>query len=266
MLYKRLTQLLSVAILTIGWASASSAAQQPAVKMSTSGICHCPGGEYFDKTSKFQAFESIDSCIANGGRQPSRGQGACVAGGPSQTVAAWSAPVQQSTYVERSTASKPYDRDLFGGWADADHDCMNTRHELLAELSTGPIQVSRNGCSVTRGRWLDPYTDGIYTNPRDLDIDHMVPLAYAWDHGAENWPAEKRVKFANDPSNLFAVQASANRQKGADGPLDWLPPSAAFHCQYLLRFTRISLSYGLTFTNAEALAIDQLTNATCGQG
>ena len=26
-----------------------------------------------------------------------------------------------------------YNRDLFGGWSDADQDCQNTRHELLQE-------------------------------------------------------------------------------------------------------------------------------------
>ena len=28
---------------------------------------------------------------------------------------------------------------------------------------------------------------GIVTNPRALDIDRIVPLSYAWSHGADKW-------------------------------------------------------------------------------
>ena len=63
--------------------------------------------------------------------------------------------------------------------------------------------------------------------------------------------------------NLFAVEASANRQKGASGPLEWLPEDAGFHCQYLLRFTRVSESYGLTFPPGETDAIYGLVREKC---
>ena len=44
------------------------------------------------------------------------------------------------------TAGAPYDRDRFGGWADADGDCRSTRPELLEELSTRRVRWSRDGC------------------------------------------------------------------------------------------------------------------------
>ena len=69
-----------------------------------------------------------------------------------------------------------YDRDLFGGWSDTDRDCQNMRHELLQDLSTAVVSFSQNACRVTRGRWLDPYTDKIFHESRLLDIDHLVPL------------------------------------------------------------------------------------------
>ncbi|MDF2233168.1 HNH endonuclease family protein [Albimonas sp. CAU 1670] len=121
-----------------------------------------------------------------------------------------------------------------------------------------------NGCRVLHGRWFDPYTNRIYTEARDLDIDHLVPLAYAWSRGAADWSAEKRTAFANDPANLFAVQASANRQKGAAGPVEWMPPHEGFHCQYLLRFVRIAKSYGLTIPSSEMKVIDIMMQNNCG--
>ena len=80
-----------------------------------------------------------------------------------------------------------YDRDLFGGWSDTDRDCQNMRHELLQDLSTATVSFSQNTCRVTRGRWLDPYTDKIFYQSRLLDIDHLVPLKYSWDRGAHSW-------------------------------------------------------------------------------
>ena len=75
------------------------------------------------------------------------------------------------------------------------------------------------------GKWLDPYTGQIFTNPGDLDIDHMVPLAEAHRSGADTWTAEQREDYANDlfhTDGLIAVSASANRSKGSRDPSQWL--------------------------------------------
>jgi hypothetical protein len=118
---------------------------------------------------------------------------------------------------------------------------------------------------VVRGRWNDPYTGKIFSNARDLDIDHMVPLAWAHAHGADQWDAAQRRKFANDPINLFAVEASANRAKGAKGPLDWLPPDAAYRCEYITRFHRIVLTYKLSYSASEASNMDRLRSNLCSR-
>ena len=74
-----------------------------------------------------------------------------------------------------------YDRDLFGGWLDTDHDCQNTRHELLQERSSVKVIFSENKCRVMRGRWHDLYTDKTFLESNLVDIDHLVPLKYSWD-------------------------------------------------------------------------------------
>ena len=163
-------------------------------------------------------------------------------------------------------ARPEYDRDHFGGWADTDRDCLNTRHELLAQLSTGTVKLSANGCRVVRGRWLDPYTDVIFTDSSDLDIDHLVPLHWAWVHGAWAWSAALRADFANDQRNLFAVDDGTNREKGAKGPLEWLPPSVDFACQYASRFWRVVLIYGLVVEEPEAKAMQQQRAIVCFDG
>ena len=222
-----------------------------AVKKSGSGICHCPGGQFYDRTLNFTAFDTLEACLASGGREPQRGQGICP-----------SAPRGESTTMHLPKPGK-YDRNAFGGWGDDDGDCQNTRHERLISRSIEPVELSENGCLVISGYWKDPYTGDIYTAASEMEIDHVVPLFYAWERGGHLWDPEKQRRFANDSANLLPVGASANRSKGAAGPLEWLPPSDDFACEYLLRFSRMTTGYGLTLVPDESAALERLTSKKC---
>ena len=69
-------------------------------------------------------------------------------------------------------------------------------------------------------------------------------------HGASTWSQDTRESFANNPANLLSVEASLNRQKGANGLNEWLPP--ANRCQYIARFLRVVKTYKLTLSQQEA--------------
>lgn len=40
------------------------------IKMSRSGICHSPGSRWYSRTKNYTSYNSMDECIANGGRYP----------------------------------------------------------------------------------------------------------------------------------------------------------------------------------------------------
>jgi hypothetical protein len=138
-----------------------------------------------------------------------------------------------------------YKRSEFGsGWADIDRDCQNTRQEILISMSTAPVRFNTDKqCRVVFGRWISMYSGEVIFDAAKLDIDHIVPLKWAWDHGANEWSKEKRKQFANDPINLVAVEVRLNRQKGAKGLDEWLPPKNIE--QYKARFKRVLVKYGL---------------------
>jgi hypothetical protein len=138
-----------------------------------------------------------------------------------------------------------YHRDAFIHWVDDDLDGLDSRQETLAIDSSIPVTV--NNGKVTSGHWTCPYTGAVVTDYRKLDIDHIVPLKWAWKHGAEFWSAEKRKQFANDPQNLVAVTASINREKGAQGPDEWLPPRKEVQEKYVEWFILVCQKYGLEF-------------------
>lgn len=68
-----LVAMLAIALLL----DAPAAAESAPVKKSRSGICHCPGGQYYGKTKSFTPFNSVKACLDSGGRHPKRGQGDC---------------------------------------------------------------------------------------------------------------------------------------------------------------------------------------------
>ncbi|MDO3722717.1 HNH endonuclease family protein [Marinobacter sp. chi1] len=143
------------------------------------------------------------------------------------------------------TLETGYERKKFGhGWDDTDGDCQNSRAEALIASSTSRVRFSDpRRCRVASGRWISPFTGQVIQNASDIDIDHVVPLKWAWEHGAKDWSEAKRETFANDMNNLWSVELSLNRQKGAKGPEHWLPPQG--QCQYVSRFVRLIKTYNL---------------------
>ncbi|MCK7545021.1 HNH endonuclease family protein [Marinobacter bryozoorum] len=198
------------------------------IKQSSSGLCHPPHSPWYERTSNYTPYPDIDACLAAGGRLPD-------GIGRSGTE-----PVNQG-----------YQRSQFGhGWDDRDGDCQDSRAEALISTSTTQVRFAdKRRCRVVTGRWISPFTGNVLQNAGDVDIDHVVPLAWAWERGASAWSRDRRETFANDPVNLMPVEASLNRSKGARGPDQWVPPAG--RCQYVARFLRIVKVYRLEPSSRE---------------
>ena len=152
----------------------------------------------------------------------------------------------------RGRAAKTgYDRAQYGqAWLDTDRNGCDTRNDTLRrDLSQTVVRAGTNGCLVESGVLHDPYTarDLQFTRgPGDVvDIDHVVALENSWVTGASLWDIRKRAALANDPMNLLAVDASANRQKGAGDAATWLPSNKRYRCAYVARQLGVKAKYGL---------------------
>ena len=147
-----------------------------------------------------------------------------------------------------------YDRSSFNVWIDSDRDCQNTRQEVLIRDADGPITLSKDGCRVISGVWIDPYTGKTFTDPRSMDIDHLVALKQAFDTGAYKWDKKRREQYANYLGNnyhLIAVLASENRRKSDKGPDRYLPSNKGFQCEYIKDYLKVKTDWGLKITEAE---------------
>ncbi|MER5474054.1 HNH endonuclease family protein [Streptomyces sp. NPDC002935] len=162
-----------------------------------------------------------------------------------------------------------YSRERFGtAWADTDSNHCDTRDDIL-ERDLKEVKFSDGTCRVSRGVLEpDPYggKDVTFTRGRSLvDIDHLVALSDAWQKGAKYWDASKRIALANDPLNLRAVGASANRSKGDGDTATWLPPNKAYRCTYVAAQVAVKKKYGLWVTGAEKAAMKKVLAGCPGQ-
>ncbi|CAQ00806.1 HNH endonuclease family protein [Clavibacter sepedonicus] len=162
-----------------------------------------------------------------------------------------------------------YDRDAFGpAWADTDGNGCDQRDDVLVrDLARASSSPADPGCTVVAGHLDDVYTGrGIdFTRgPRTsaaVQIDHLVPLSWAWQHGAWSWTDERRERLATDLDELQAVDGPTNQDKSDQGPGTWLPPDAAYRCLYVTRFAFIVSRYGLSIDDADRSAIDRVLQA-----
>ncbi|TCN28593.1 uncharacterized protein DUF1524 [Kribbella orskensis] len=178
----------------------------------------------------------------------------------------------------RVIAARPdvpsYKRDLFGQtWTDdhagrGGHNGCDTRNDVLAAQLTAVRYRARSRCVVIAGTLpTDPYTgrriEFRKATATKVQIDHLYPLARAWDMGAARWPPQRRVDFANDEAaNLLAVDGPANASKNDDGPGEWLPINRSYRCTYVLRYLEVARKYTLPITAADRNAAQAITQ-TC---
>lgn len=154
-----------------------------------------------------------------------------------------------------------YNRDLFKHWnaglptgSGGIAYCDTRREVLIAESVITPTYTGTS-CTLT-GQWYSYYDGVTIADASSVDMDHMVPLAEAWDSGASAWTDAKREAYANDqgdPRSLVGVTFSANRGKGDQDPGEWWP--LLERCRYAGEWTAVKTRWGLTVDQREKDAL-----------
>lgn len=202
-----------------------------------------------------------------------------VAQAQTPTVAPGVDPLAGLAEIPARIRGNDYRRAAFGESWDDDNAApggrngCDTRNDILNRDLADKTFVSIKRCpnAVATGTLLDPYTNGVVAFVRgnqtgaSVQIDHIVPLALAWDLGARAWPDELRLRFANDPANLLAVAGKANQDKGDQEPAHWMPPNRAFWCQYAVQFAEVLRGYRLPVDTPSAVVLREAAG-TCPTG
>jgi len=159
-----------------------------------------------------------------------------------------------------------YVRALFEHWRDIDGDGCDSREQVLKRDSVTLPQVDPYKCKVVAGDWVSPYDGARWSDPTDIDIDHVVALKEAWDSGAWAWSAATRNAYANDTSDkrtLLAVTDNVNQQKSDKDPSNWVPPLKSYLCTYLGNWISVKARWNLSMDKSEWGRIKNLLNSSC---
>ena len=164
-----------------------------------------------------------------------------------------------------TSSSSGYSRAQFGrDYVDVDRDGCDTREELLTAPGPCPPHADNN-ITIT-----DPYSGETVTGRTRIDVEHIIPLHWIWQHGANRWTMSRRVGFANDydsadgVNNAILASSHQNRSKGDRGPSGWLPPDRSRWCWYADRWDRLFMEYQvvLPVTDPDAVTLTAIRR-TC---
>ena len=162
-------------------------------KKSSSGICHCPGGRYYDRTKRFTAYPNIDECLDSGGRHPKRGQGDCTGAAPPRLPATGK---RGTVSRPRAVAARIVDGDtvVLSGVRVRLHgidapetkqscrDARNRRYRCGREASAALVRIASGGIRCRMQHGADRYGRKIGTcyaaDGTDINAE-MVRLGHA---------------------------------------------------------------------------------------
>lgn len=158
-------------------------------------------------------------------------------------------------------------RKSFYGWQSIPQTCRNQRHQILMLRSQTPVTFKTDqGCRVESGVWQDFYTQNKLLYAKDVSLDHVVSLKYAYEHGAKSWPKNKRKQFYNDQDNLVMTNVATNSKKNFYAPDQWLPENHMVRCRYVQKWAYIAQKYQLDIEQSlEDLVEDTMQGCTPGE-
>ena len=155
-----------------------------------------------------------------------------------------------------------YARTKFKHWVNSDgnkNGCDARKSAIIRDAIVKP--TIEKGCVLKGGKWLSVYDNIEVTDASKLDVDHMVPLAEAWDSGASTWTPEERQKYANDLTDqrhLISVTGASNRSKSDRDPAEWMPSNKDYQCTYIANWVSIKIRWSLTVDEKELAAIKSI--------
>ncbi|MER7110291.1 HNH endonuclease [Streptomyces sp. NPDC000229] len=154
-----------------------------------------------------------------------------------------------------------YTPEAFKHWLDDDRDGCSTRAEVLITEAVEPPPTPGACCALSGGSWFSCYDARTVRSASGMDVDHLVPLAEAWDSGAHACSAARRQAFANDLDaeyTLVAVSGRSMRAKADQEISQWLPPAGDVHCRYAADWVATKLRRQLALDEAEHQALFDL--------
>lgn len=165
------------------------------------------------------------------------------------------------------------------------HNGCDTRNDVLAQQLDNVEYKEGSDCVVTYGTYTEPYfgteEEFIKGEPQKEqdEIDHVIPLALAWDLGMNDRDIEERKALANDAEYNLVVSTNAANAGGNDinddgeydasqgeypgksdmAAYEWLPylTDTGRACDFSARYVLVADRYDLPILEADQEAIEE---------
>lgn len=145
--------------------------------------------------------------------------------------------------------------------------CWSVKNSILyAQKSEGKFVMQdayrhetsdmTKACSIKEGTWIDTYT-GKKLSVDSANLDFVIPLQYANNHGASSWDNSKKQAFANDKDNFVVASTSAIAKRHGRTPAKWLPDNNKYACVLSKKFVSVANKYSLSITQDDKTALDK---------
>ena len=166
--------------------------------------------------------------------------------------------------VQEEGPRRGYSRNLFDHWSDVNGSDCHARQDVLLDQAISYVQSDGFGsCFIVEGDWYLPFDGQLHSGaPGDIDVDHVVALAEAWDSGADQWNFNRRRQFANDPLHLMVSDRQVNRDKADLDAGEWKPERRDSWCLTATMMALTKYRYSLTVDAAERRGLYEMAD-TC---
>lgn len=154
-------------------------------------------------------------------------------------------------WVKLRDSSSQLDRNVWNAYA-----FNRLQRDSVCEDWKKPLQ----------GPWRCPYSGRFLQSESDVQVDHVVALAEAWDSGADKWSPEEYDAYANDLSfrhTLRAVDGSTNGSKLNKDPAEWMPSDCQARTDYAVAWIMVKHKYRLSVDEAEKHALEVALAERC---
>jgi hypothetical protein len=143
------------------------------------------------------------------------------------------------------------DRESFKAWKQINK--QDTRARILIDRAINSVVLNQEGNRVLFGTWYDHFSGMVLSkaDAQRVQIDHVIPVCWAWAHGADTWTEEMKKAFYNDERFLQILESGTNSRKSDHGPDRFLPVNQVFACEYIRTFNFGVREYNLKLSNKE---------------
>lgn len=120
------------------------------------------------------------------------------------------------------------------------------------DINHNETDDKEKACSISKGKWIDPYSGKTIKNVKDMDVDFIIPLSVVNKSGGSDWDKVTKKTYSNDTENvLIAVSKDSKDDRGDKTIAKYIPKSKEYKCEFAKNYTIVANKYNILITDKD---------------